>query len=64
MVTAFFQNHVNGHHLSLELMRATLGALVDSPFREYGVYTESGLVHAPSNLDWSEASTLSCAGLF
>ena len=62
VVTTFFQNHLTGH-LSIESMKTALGALVDGPFREYGVYPESGLVHSPSNLDWSEASTLSCAGL-
>ena len=62
VVTTFFRNHVAGG-LSLNSMLTALGALVDGPLREYGVYPESGLVHVPSNLDWSEASTLSCAGL-
>jgi NADPH:quinone reductase-like Zn-dependent oxidoreductase len=44
-------------------MQTALGALVDGSFCEYSIYPESGLVHAPNNLDWSEASILSCAGL-
>jgi NADPH:quinone reductase-like Zn-dependent oxidoreductase len=36
---------------------------MDGTLREYGVFDEAGLVHAPSNLNMLEASTLSCAAL-
>jgi NADPH:quinone reductase-like Zn-dependent oxidoreductase len=44
-------------------MQTSLGAWVDGTFHENGTYAESRLVHALSNLDWSEARTLNCAGL-
>lgn len=62
VVTTFFQSHDFGP-LSLEAIQSSLGALRDGPFREYGVYPQSGLINAPPNLSWAEASTLSCAGL-
>ncbi|KAH8702021.1 hypothetical protein BGW36DRAFT_289278 [Talaromyces proteolyticus] len=62
VVTTFFQSHDSGP-LSLEIIQSSLGALQDGPFREYGIYPQSGLIHAPPNLSWSESSTLSCAGL-
>ena len=62
VVTTFFQNYIRGH-LSISSIQTALGALLDGPFREYGVYPELGLVQAPRNLNWAEASTLSCAGL-
>jgi NADPH:quinone reductase-like Zn-dependent oxidoreductase len=47
----------------MEAMGTSLGASVDGPFRQYGVYPETGLIRAPDNLDYLQASTLSCAGL-
>ena len=44
-------------------MGSGLGGAVDGTFREYGTFDENGLVHMPSNLNFLEASTLTCAGL-
>ncbi len=37
--------------------------MVDGTLREYGAYDELGLVAMPSNLNFLEGSTLTCAGL-
>lgn len=36
---------------------------MDGCLRQQGVFDEQGLVHMPQNLDYIEASTLTCAGL-
>jgi NADPH:quinone reductase-like Zn-dependent oxidoreductase len=40
-----------------------LGGSVDGTLREYAAFDEQGLVHMPSNLNFLEASTLTCAAL-
>jgi NADPH:quinone reductase-like Zn-dependent oxidoreductase len=40
-----------------------LGGAVDGTLREYATFDENGLVAVPKNLDFKEASTLSCAAL-
>lgn len=40
-----------------------LGASIDGTLRQYGVFVEWGLVRAPRNLTYREASALSCAGV-
>lgn len=39
------------------------GGLIDGSLQEYGVYDEQGLVALPSNLNFLEGATLTCAGL-
>ncbi|RMZ72695.1 alcohol dehydrogenase [Pyrenophora seminiperda CCB06] len=62
VVTLFNQAHIAGS-LNAQSLGTGLGGAVDGTLREYGVFSEQGLVHAPSNLSMLEASTLSCAGL-
>ncbi|KAF5591771.1 alcohol dehydrogenase [Fusarium pseudocircinatum] len=40
-----------------------LGSAIDGALTEYGVFKETGLVRLPSNLNFVEGATLSCAGL-
>ncbi|KAF5004781.1 hypothetical protein FDECE_8738 [Fusarium decemcellulare] len=40
-----------------------LGSAIDGTLTEYGVFNETGLVRLPSNLNYIEGATLSCAGL-
>lgn len=37
--------------------------MVDGTLRQYGVFSENGVVRAPKNLSYVEAATLTCAGL-
>ena len=40
-----------------------MGGVVDGTLREYAVFNEQGLVRMPSNLNYAEGSTLTCAGV-
>jgi NADPH:quinone reductase-like Zn-dependent oxidoreductase len=40
-----------------------VGGVVDGVLRQYGAYDEQGLVKTPENLNWLEASTLTCAAV-
>ena len=40
-----------------------LGGSLDGTLRQYGTFNEQGLVRAPQNLSYVEASTLVCAGV-
>ncbi|KAF2188126.1 alcohol dehydrogenase [Zopfia rhizophila CBS 207.26] len=62
VVTLFNQGHLGGS-LDGQSVATGLGGAVDGTLREYGAFDEQGLVHMPSNLNWLEASTLSCAAL-
>ncbi|KAF4631911.1 hypothetical protein G7Y89_g6214 [Cudoniella acicularis] len=62
VLTLFNQRHISG---SLDPSTATsgLGGVLDGTLRQYGVFDENGLVSMPSNLNYLEASTLTCAGV-
>lgn len=62
VITSFNQGHIAGS-LDEVSMNGGVGGVVDGALREYGAFDEQGLVHAPSNLSFTEASTLTCAGL-
>jgi NADPH:quinone reductase-like Zn-dependent oxidoreductase len=62
VVTLFNQGHIAGS-LDAKSLSTGLGGALDGTLREYGVFDEAGLVHAPKNLDMLESSTLSCAAL-
>lgn len=62
VATLFNQGHLAGD-LDFQSIHTGLGGSVDGTFREYGVFSQQGLVSVPSNLNWLEASTLSCAAL-
>ncbi|EMR65750.1 hypothetical protein MGN70_008877 [Eutypa lata] len=62
VVTLFNQGHQFGP-IDAAAAGTGLGGVLDGTLRQYGVFNESGLVSAPKNLDFGEASTLTCAGL-
>ncbi|KAJ6440159.1 Zinc-type alcohol dehydrogenase-like protein -like protein [Purpureocillium lavendulum] len=62
VVTLMIQGHLYGP-FTPAAAQTGLGASIDGTLRKYGVFTEWGLVRAPRNLSYREASTLSCAGV-
>ncbi|KAH7116037.1 hypothetical protein B0J11DRAFT_115728 [Dendryphion nanum] len=62
VVTLFNQGHQAGS-LTPQALTTGIGGVVDGTFREYGAFDETGVVAIPANLNFQEASTLSCAGL-
>ncbi|KAI9761067.1 MAG: hypothetical protein M1835_008227 [Candelina submexicana] len=62
VVTLLTQGHLAGS-LTPAAISTGLGRALYGTLRQHGVFDESGLVAMPSNLDWQEASTLSCAAL-
>lgn len=62
VLTLFNQAHQYGE-LTVRSGATDLGGHIDGTLRQYAVFNENGLVRAPENLDWVEASTLSCAAL-
>ncbi|KAF2708846.1 alcohol dehydrogenase [Pleomassaria siparia CBS 279.74] len=62
VVTLFNQGHIAGS-LDGASLGTGLGGTIDGTLREYAAFDEQGLVHAPTNLNLLEASTLSCAAL-
>ncbi|KAF2204687.1 alcohol dehydrogenase [Delitschia confertaspora ATCC 74209] len=62
VVTLFNQGHIAGS-LDAQSIQTGLGGVVDGTLREYGTFDEQGLVSMPENLNFLEASTLSCAAL-
>jgi len=62
VMTLFNQAHLSGSVDSYSVTTG-VGGTVDGGLQEYGAYDEQGLVAVPSNLDFLQASTLTCAGL-
>ncbi|KAL2870887.1 putative raffinose synthase protein Sip1 [Aspergillus lucknowensis] len=62
VVTLFNQHHQYGA-IDAAAAKSGLGGVIDGTLRQYGVFNENGVVRAPSNLDFLESSTLTCAGL-
>ncbi|KAI0438641.1 hypothetical protein F4803DRAFT_565113 [Xylaria telfairii] len=62
VVTLFNQGHQYGP-MSIEAAGTGVGGVVDGTLRQYGVFSENGVVRAPKNLSYVEAATLTCAGL-
>ena len=62
VVTLFNQGHLAGS-LDHSSIATGLGGVVDGTLRQYGTFSENGLVTMPQNLNFNEASTLSCAAL-
>jgi NADPH:quinone reductase-like Zn-dependent oxidoreductase len=62
VATLFNQSHLAGS-LDANSISSGLGGVIDGTLRQYGAFDEQGLVHVPENLNWLEASTLSCAAL-
>ncbi|KAJ2996330.1 hypothetical protein NUW58_g1000 [Xylaria curta] len=62
VVTMLQQGHIAGPPTEANTSRQ-LGATVDGTFRTLGAFDEQGLVRMPEGLSFTEAATLSCAGL-
>ena len=62
MVTLMSQAHLYGSS-GPETLASGLGGGRDGTLRQHGIFNEEGLVRAPRNLSFREASTLSCAGV-
>ncbi|KAI1123416.1 putative alcohol dehydrogenase [Nemania abortiva] len=62
VVTVLQQAHIAGPPTEANTSRQ-LGATVDGTFRALGAFDEQGLVQMPDGLSFTEAATLSCAGL-
>lgn len=62
VVTLFNQGHQYGE-LTTETVGTALGGMREGTLRPYGAFPETGLVRAPENLNYVEASTLPCAAL-
>lgn len=62
VVTLFNQGH-QVEPIDAAAAVSGLGSAIDGTLTEYGVFNEDGLVRLPSNLNFLEGATLSCAGL-
>jgi len=62
VITLLSQAHLYGP-ATPAAMESGLGGSLDGTLRQYGAFNEQGLVRAPRNLDYREASTLVCAGV-
>lgn len=62
VVTLFNQAHQFGD-IDTRGCQSGVGGVIDGTLRQYGVYSEQGLVKAPKNLNYLESSTLTCAAL-
>ncbi|KAI1139366.1 NAD(P)-binding protein [Hypoxylon sp. FL0543] len=62
VVTLFNQGHQYGP-MNVAASTTGLGGVLDGTLRQYGIFNENGLVRAPQNLNYLEASTLTCAAL-
>ncbi|KAJ5145081.1 Polyketide synthase enoylreductase [Penicillium atrosanguineum] len=62
VATVFNQGHQYGP-VNIAASHTGLGGVLDGTLREYGVFSASGLVKAPKNLNALESSTLTCAAL-
>ncbi|THW59595.1 NAD(P)-binding protein [Aureobasidium pullulans] len=62
VVTQFNQGHIAGPLDNHSIATGT-GGVIDGSLQQYGVYNEQGLVPLPSNLNFIEGASLTCAGL-
>ncbi|KAL1962368.1 hypothetical protein VTN77DRAFT_9781 [Rasamsonia byssochlamydoides] len=62
VVTLFNQAH-QFDPIDIPAANSGLGGVIDGTLRQYGVFNENGLVRMPTNLNFLEASTLTCAAL-
>jgi len=47
----------------MEMTTSDVGGNIDGTLQQYGVFDQQGLVSMPSNLNFVEAASLTCAGL-
>jgi NADPH:quinone reductase-like Zn-dependent oxidoreductase len=62
VLTQFNQKHISGS-LTSKSIHTALGGDVDGVLRQYGSFSEEGLVKMPRSLDYAQASTLTGAGV-
>jgi NADPH:quinone reductase-like Zn-dependent oxidoreductase len=62
VLTLFNQAHLAGS-LDFHSVTTGVGGTIDGALQQYGAFDEQGLVSMPSNLDFLQGSTLTCAGL-
>jgi len=62
VLTLFNQAHLSGP-LTPPALVSGVGGMLDGTLRQYGVFSEAGLVAMPSNLSFLEGATLPCAGV-
>jgi len=62
VVTLFNQAHLSGS-VDPYIITTGTGGVIDGALQQYGAFNEEGLVALPSNLDFVEGATLTCAGL-
>jgi NADPH:quinone reductase-like Zn-dependent oxidoreductase len=62
VITLFNQGHIWGS-LDNVTVKTGLGGAINGTLRTVGAFDEHGLVRMPENLSFTEASTLTCAGL-
>ncbi|KAE9380804.1 putative alcohol dehydrogenase [Stipitochalara longipes BDJ] len=62
VVTIINQQFIAGS-MTTQSLNSGLGASLDGTFRTVGAFSEEGLVAMPDSLTFTEAATLSCAGI-
>lgn len=62
VVTTLLQRHIAGS-LTPSAADSSLGGSIDGTFRSIGAFDEQGIVKMPEGLSFTEAATLSCAGV-
>jgi NADPH:quinone reductase-like Zn-dependent oxidoreductase len=62
VITTINQQHIAGP-INSQTAASGLGGALDGTFRTVGAFDEQGLVMMPEGLTFTEAATLSCAGL-
>ena len=62
VVTMLNSRHLEGS-LTKEMSKHVIGTAVDGTLRSVGAFDEQGLVKMPAGLSFTEAATLTCAGL-
>ena len=61
--THMIRNHPDHALVTLAIVSEGLGSQLGGTFCQYGVFHDSNLVHAPTNISFEEASTLTCSAL-
>ncbi|KAK4152184.1 putative zinc-type alcohol dehydrogenase-like protein yoga [Chaetomidium leptoderma] len=62
VLTLFNQGHQAGP-VDVAASQTGLGGCIDGTLRQYGVFSQEGVVRMPRNLDFVEAAALTCAAL-
>ncbi|KAL9125524.1 MAG: hypothetical protein Q9217_005281 [Psora testacea] len=63
VVTLLHQGHLSGSLTPTTISTTGVGGTIDGCLREYGAFSEQGLVAIPESLNYAQASTLPCAAI-